>query len=205
MPNKGQKVLTIREKVYNEMKDAWEERKAELVARHNVTTLTGYAQALIERALRAEESEGRFEIINRFENHVMLRDYFLVKDADVMIKVEGDYATVYCQLDRTGKCPHVGFILSDPETIEKSKGYGLVLRRAPKSVPLDESVKLFEKVAKGSEEGEVSEKEFIDEADHYDYDDAEAREMLRDLCTAGEILVTRQSGSRYYFRRASPW
>jgi hypothetical protein len=205
MPGKGQKVLTIREKIYAEVKERWDKKKGELAARYNVTTLTGYAQALIERALRAEESEARFEIVNRFENHTLVRDYFLVRDADVVIRSGGDsrYATVYCELDKTGKCPHVGVVFSDPEVVERAKDYGLVLRRAPRSVPIDESIRIFEKAAEKSEGGEVSEKRFIDVAEKEGHEDEEeAREILRDLCAAAEVQVTREAGGAYFFAKA---
>ena len=204
MPGKGQRVLTIREKVYNDVKERWEGKKKELAARYNVTTLTGYAQALIQRALKAEESESRFEIVNRFENRTLVRDYFLVKDAEVVIRSPGGsgrYATVYCELDRTGKCPHVGVVLSDPEVVERAKDYGLVLRRAPRSVPIDESLRNCEKAAK-SGEGEVSEKRFADMAEKEGYEDeGEPKEMLRDLCASGDVRVTREAGDTYFFAK----
>lgn len=203
MPGRGQRVLTIREKVYNDVKKRWDQKKKELTARYNVSTLTGYAQSLIERALKAEQAESRFEIVNRFENHTLVRDYFLVKDADVVIRGGGNggrYATVYCELDKTGKCPHVGVVLADPEVVERAKDYGLVLRRAPRSVPIDESLRIFEKAAE--KEKEVSEKRFIDIADKEGYEgEEEAREMLRDLCAAAEVRVTRDAGGVYYFAR----
>ncbi|MDG7022557.1 MAG: hypothetical protein JRN07_04065 [Nitrososphaerota archaeon] len=204
MPGKRQRVLTIREKVYNDVKDRWEKKKQELTARYNVTTLTGYAQVLIERALRAEESEARFEIVNRFENHTMVRDYFLVRDADVVIRSGGSgrFATVYCELDRTGKCPHVGVVLSDPEVVERAKDYGLVLRRVPRSVPMDESLRIFEEALEKAGGEEVSEKRFADTAEKEGYEDEEgAREMLRDLCASGDARVTREAGGVHFFTK----
>jgi hypothetical protein len=204
MPGKGQRVLTIRERVYTQVKERWNQKRKELAARYNVTTLTGYAQALIERALKAEEAEARFEIVNRFENHTMVRDYFLVKDADVVIRSggKGRYATVYCELDKSGKCPHVGVVLADPEVVERAKNYGLVLRRAPRSVSIDESLRIFEKAAEKAEDGEVSEKKFTELAEKEGYEDEEgAREMLRDLCAVGDIRVTREASGVYHFAK----
>ena len=83
----------------------------------DIKSYTAYAQKLLERAIEQDVLEGRFEIKDRIENKVTVRDYFKLKDAEVLIK----QGKLYCMLDQTGDCDHVGFVLSDPSVIKRVK------------------------------------------------------------------------------------
>ncbi len=91
----------------------------------DIKSYTAYAQKLLERAIEQDVLEGRFEIKDRIENKVTVRDYFKLKDAEVLIK----QGKLYCMLDQTGDCDHVGFVLSDPSVIKRAKDLGVKLRK----------------------------------------------------------------------------
>ena len=122
---KGYVTIQIRESLQNKLKEAYELKKVDLFAKENIKSYSAYAQKLLERAIDQDILKGRFEIRNRFENTVTVRDYYRVKDADVTLK-EGK---VFCELDRSADCDHVGFVLSDPEIIKRAQQLGVKLRR----------------------------------------------------------------------------
>lgn len=202
---KGQKSLTLSQSLHSKLTEVWEKNQVKLEKRYSVSTFTGYAQQLIERGLEEDLLESRFEIVNRFENEIRVRDYFLVRDAVVKLNVEGPYAVVYCELDRTGKCPHVGYVLSDAEVLKAAKQHGVSLRRSPRSVGVEEAQERFEKALGSSSSGgeELSDKEFIEKViSQTSYDQAQAREMLKTLYSDYRIVISREHAGVYYFRRA---
>lgn len=123
---KGYQTIQIRESLQKKLKQAYETKKVDLFAKEDIKSYTAYAQKLLERAIDQDMLEGRFEIINKFENSVSVRDYYKVKDAEVTLKS----GKVFCELDHTSDCDHVGFILSDPEIIKRAQQLGVKLRRA---------------------------------------------------------------------------
>lgn len=199
---KGQKSLTLTESLHNNLTQCWERNEVKLSKKYGVTTFTGYAQHLIEKGLEDDLLETRFEIVNRFENEIRVRDYFLAKDAIVQLNVEGPYGTVFCALDKTGRCPHVGFVLSDSDVLKIVKERGISLRRSPKSIPLEEAAEIFERFV--GKKQEISDKEFIDKAtSNTDCDQAQAKEMLRMLYSDYRIVITQERAGTYYFRKAT--
>ena len=112
--------------VYAKLIDAYEKRKRDLIM-EDIKSYTAYAQRLLEKSIEQDTLEGRFRIADRYENTVVVRDYYRVKNAEVVIKS----GKLFCELDRTGDCDHVGFILSDPQVIKRAKELGVKLRRVP--------------------------------------------------------------------------
>lgn len=123
---KGYMTIQIRESLQNKLKEAYELKKVDLFAKENIKSYSAYAQKLLERAIDQDVLEGRFEIINKFENTVSVKDYYKMKEAEVTLKG----GKVFCELDHTSDCDHVGFILSDPEIIKRAQQLGVKLRKA---------------------------------------------------------------------------
>lgn len=198
---KGQKSVTLSESLHNSLTKSWEKNGEKLSKKYSVSTFTGYAQRLIEKGLEEDLLEKRFEIVNMFESEVRVRDYFLAKDALVNLNVQGPYATVFCTLDKTGRCPHVGFVLSEGQVLKVAKEKGITVRRSPRSVPMEEAGELFQKYIGKKEE--ISEKEFIDKVTtDTKYDQTQAKEMLRMLYSDYRIVITSQRSGVYYFKSA---
>jgi len=124
LPTKGYQTLTLKTKLFVKLMDAYERKKRDLIM-EDIKSYTAYAQKLLERAIEQDVLEGRFEIKDRIENKVTVRDYFKLKDAEVLIK----QGKLYCMLDQTGDCDHVGFVLSDPSVIKRAKDLGVKLRK----------------------------------------------------------------------------
>ena len=91
----------------------------------DIKSYTAYAQKLLERAIEQDVLEGRFEIKDRIENKVIVKDYYKLKDAEVLIK----HGKLFCMLDQAGDCDHIGFVLSDPSVVKRVKELGVKLRR----------------------------------------------------------------------------
>ena len=193
----GQKAIMVTEEFFGNINKVWQAKKGEIVTKYDVTTAAAFARKLIERGLREEEIDGRFEIVKRLDNGIIVRDYFLAKDAEITIAVEGPYGVLRCNLDNTGKCPHVGFVLSDPGLVNIAKERGLTLRRAPKSTSISEGIGYFKKFAGA---GEISDSDFIEKLrNETGMDELEAKELLKALYQYGDIRKTRVVGEKYYF------
>ena len=123
---KGYQTIQLRESLGKKLKDAYELKKVNLFAKEDIKSYTAYAQKLLERAIDQDILEGRFEIINKFESSVLVKDYYRMKEAEVTLKG----GKVFCELDHTSDCDHVGFILSDPEIIKRAQQLGVKLRKA---------------------------------------------------------------------------
>lgn len=126
---KGYSTIQIRESLQKKLKEAYELRKVDLFAKQDVKSYTAYAQRLLERAIDQDVLKGRFEIVNRYDDKVQIRDYFKVKDVEVSLSG----GRVYCEKDETGECIHTGYVLGDPETIRRAQELGIKLRKAETS------------------------------------------------------------------------
>lgn len=126
---KGYQTIQIPDALQNKLKQAYEVKKVELFSKENIKSYTAYAQKLLGKAIDLDILEGRFEIINRYDDRVELRDYFKVKDVEVSLKG----GRVFCEKDNTGECIHTGFVLGDAEIIRRANELGLKLRKAQKS------------------------------------------------------------------------
>jgi hypothetical protein len=124
LPTKGYQTITLKSTVFSMLVEAYEKRKRDLIM-EDIKSYTAYAQRLLESAIERDLLEGRFEMVGRYDNSVTVRDHYRVKEAEVGLKG----GKVFCQLDRSGDCDHVGFVLSDPETIKRAKQLGIKLRR----------------------------------------------------------------------------
>jgi hypothetical protein len=122
---KGYKTLQLREELHNKLVEAYEKRKQKLIM-ENIKSFTAFGQVLLERAIDAELLATRFEIVRMFEGTVVVRDYFRGKDAEVVIK----NGKVFCELDDSGSCDHVGFVLHDPLVVKIAQEKGVKLRKA---------------------------------------------------------------------------
>ena len=111
--------------MYAKLVDAYERKKRDLIM-EDIRSYTGYAQSLLERAIEQDALEGRFEIIAREDDKAVVKDYFRLKDAEIVIRG----GKVFCRLDETGDCDHVGFVLSDPAVVKRAKQLGVKLRKA---------------------------------------------------------------------------
>jgi hypothetical protein len=198
---KGQKSLSLAEELHGKLTASWQRNLSRLKKKYGVTTFTAYAQKLIERGLEEDLLESRFEIVSRFGGEVKVRDYFLQKDAFVRLNSEGPYSTVYCELDTTGNCPHVGFVLSDPGVVQAARDHGLVFRKSSKSIHVDEAWSLFERAI--GKRVEMSDKEFIDKVVSWGKSNpAEAKEMLQTLYVDYRIVISHRQSGIFFFRKA---
>ncbi len=127
MPTQKQGSITISLELFSKLRGTWEKNMSKLVAKHHVTTYSGYAGKLIDLGIEQDIVEERFEITNMFENTILLNDYFLVKqNIEIIIR----NAKLFCQEDKTGDCLHVGYVLSSPVIRKRAKELGVKLRRA---------------------------------------------------------------------------
>ena len=92
----------------------------------DIKSYTAYAQKLLDKAIEQETLEGRFQITDNIDDKIVVRDYYRVKNAEVQIKG----GRVYCLLDESSDCDHIGFVLSDPRVIKRAKELGVKLRKA---------------------------------------------------------------------------
>jgi len=125
LPTRGYQTITVKSTVYAKLVDAYERKKRDLIM-EDIRSYTGYAQSLLERAIEQDALEGRFEIIAREDDKAVVKDYFRLKDAEIVIRG----GKVFCRLDETGDCDHVGFVLSDPAVVKRAKQLGVKLRKA---------------------------------------------------------------------------
>lgn len=126
MPFKGYQTLTIKQSLHEKIVSTYEEKKRDLIM-DDIKSYSAYAQKLLEYALEQDTLEGRFRTLSFENNIVCVRDYFRQKDAEVEIK---EKSKVYCRLDETGDCDHVGFVLANPFVIKRAKELGVRLRKA---------------------------------------------------------------------------
>lgn len=126
MPTKGYQTLTLKSNVFAKLADAYEKKKRDLVM-EEIKSFTAYAQKILEKGIEQDVLEGRFEITERFENMVVVMDYFRGKHAEILINKRG---TLVCELDKKTNCDHVGFVLSDPSVIKRAEELGIKLRKS---------------------------------------------------------------------------
>lgn len=126
MPTKGYQTITLKSAIYAKLLDAYERKKRDLIM-VDIKSYTAYAQTLLEQAIEQDVLEGRFKILDLEGNIIHLKDYFRMKNVEVEII---EKSRVYCRLDETGSCDHVGFVLSNPSVIKRAKELGVKLRKA---------------------------------------------------------------------------
>jgi hypothetical protein len=124
MPTKGYQTLTLKAALFDRLVDAYEKKKQDLIM-EDIKSYTAYAQKLLEKAIEQDTIEGRFKITNMIEDKVIVRDYYRAKTAEVQIK----NGRVYCLLDESSDCDHVGYVLSDPVVLKRAKELGVKLRK----------------------------------------------------------------------------
>lgn len=75
--------------------------------------------------------ETRFETRSFYENRVVIRDYYEVLDFEVVIQEAPSTkeAMLYCEIERSHSCVHVGFAFSIPEVLEACQKKGLKVRK----------------------------------------------------------------------------
>ena len=88
----------------------------------DIKSYSAYAQQLLDFVIDQDIQEGRFKILSLDNNVVYLKDYFRMKDIEVEIR---EKSKVYCRLDETGNCDHVGFVLANPLVIKSAKELGV--------------------------------------------------------------------------------
>jgi hypothetical protein len=126
MPTRGYQTITVKNNVFAKLLDAYEKRKRDLIM-EDIKSYSAYAQQLLEFAIDQDIQEGRFKIISLDNNVVYLKDYYRMKDVEVEIR---ERSKVYCRLDQTGNCDHVGFVLANPLVIKRARELGVKLRKA---------------------------------------------------------------------------
>ena len=80
----------------------------------------------LEKAIEQDTIEGRFEIRSFDGDSILVKDYFKGKDAEVVIR----QSRLFCRLDESGDCDHVGYVLSDPTVLKRANQLGVKLRKA---------------------------------------------------------------------------
>ena len=91
----------------------------------DIKSYTAYAQKLLEKAIEQDMFEGRFEILTFDGDMVLVKDHYKLKSAEVVIR----QSRLYCRLDESGDCDHVGYVLSDPFVLKRAKELGVTLRK----------------------------------------------------------------------------
>jgi hypothetical protein len=125
MPKYGYQTLTLKSSLIEKLVEAYEKKKRDLIM-EDIKSYTAYAQKLLDKAIEQDTLEGRFAITDWIDDKVVVRDYYKVKNAEVQIKG----GKVYCLLDESGDCDHVGYVLSDPRVVKRAKELGVKLRKA---------------------------------------------------------------------------
>lgn len=125
MPTKGYQTLTLKSEVFEKLVGAYEKKKRDLIM-EDIKSYTAYAQKLLEKAIEQDSIEGRFEIQSMEGDVIQLKDYYKMKNVELVIKQN----KVYCRSDESGDCDHVGFVLSDPHVLKRATELGVKLRKA---------------------------------------------------------------------------
>lgn len=116
----------MRTELVRKLIETYEGKKRDLVM-EDIKSYSAYAQKLLERAIEQDTIEGRFQFVSVEDNTVLVKDYLKAKTAEVVIN---EKSKVYCRLDATGECEHVGYVLSEPSVIKRAKELGVKLRKA---------------------------------------------------------------------------
>jgi hypothetical protein len=127
MPGKTQGVITISKGLDDRLNEIYNRKRVELFSKHDIRSKTAYAQRLLERGLLQDDIQGYYEIVDQLDDVVHVKDY---RKRERIIAVEIRSGKVFCELDQTGNCDHVGYILANPYIIQKAKEKGLKLSRA---------------------------------------------------------------------------
>ena len=125
MPKSGYQTLTLRGALFDKLVSAYESKKRDLIM-EDIKSYTAYAQKLLEKAIEQDTIEGRFEIRSFDGDSILVKDYFKRKDAEVVIR----QSRLFCRLDESGDCDHVGYVLSDPTVLKRANQLGVKLRKA---------------------------------------------------------------------------
>lgn len=125
MPTKGYKTITIRSAVFDKLVNVYEKKKRDLIM-EDIKSYSAYAQKLLEFALDQDTLEGRFRMLSLDGNLIEMRDYFRQKDTRVEIM---EKRKLYCRLDETDSCEHVGYVLANPSVVKRAKELGVKLRK----------------------------------------------------------------------------
>jgi len=125
MPKSGYQTLTLRGALFDKLVSAYESKKRDLIM-EDIKSYTAYAQKLLEKAIEQDTIEGRFEIRSFDGDSILVKDYFKGKDAEVVIR----QSRLFCRLDESGDCDHVGYVLSDPTVLKRANQLGVKLRKA---------------------------------------------------------------------------
>lgn len=126
MPTRGYQTITVKDSLFAKLLDAYEKRKRDLIM-EDVKSYSAYAQQLLDFAIDQDIAEGRFKITSLDNKVVYMKDYYRMKDVEVEIR---EKSKVYCRMDETGNCDHVGFVLANPLVIKRAKVLGVKLRKA---------------------------------------------------------------------------
>ncbi|HXQ92903.1 MAG TPA: hypothetical protein VN739_07830 [Nitrososphaerales archaeon] len=125
MPTKGYQTITLKTSIFDKLVEAYERKKRDLIM-EDIKSYTAYAQKLLEKAIEQDSIEGRFEIQGRQDDTIQVKDYYKLRNAEVVFRQN----KVYCRLDESGDCDHVGFVLSDPGVVRRATELGVRLRKA---------------------------------------------------------------------------
>ena len=125
MPTKGYQTITLKTSIFDKLVEAYEKEKRDLIM-EDIKSYTAYAQKLLEKAIEQDTIEGRFGILSMDGDAIQVKDYYKMKNAEVIIRQN----KVFCRLDGSGDCDHVGFVLSDPHVIKRASEVGVRLRKA---------------------------------------------------------------------------
>lgn len=118
MPKSGFKSITVSEYVYKKFFDAYTKSRKDLEMK-GITSFSGYLTSMMEELMRKHEVFARYapmiEKVTTDDNRVVLKDNKKNRIAEVQIKGN----ELYCLLDESGDCVHVGFVYSLPEVYKR--------------------------------------------------------------------------------------
>ena len=121
MPYKGYKAVTISEEAYNRLKQAYQKETADQKVKLSLSKWTEkYLWGVIERSEAWRDYMPYLEAQNIEDSGILLKDNRLSKLVQLRLH-DGD---LYCDVDCSSDCVHVGFAWAIPEVYKIMKAHG---------------------------------------------------------------------------------
>jgi hypothetical protein len=127
MPDKGWNSIAVREKAKQHFEQMYEERKHELLDR-GIRSFSGFMQEVLSDVIEQDEVLKRYGPL--LQNHgideqsgtILIKDNRIKRIAELVIR---DGEELYCKLDDTNNCVHIGYAWAIPKLYRTMMEYGM--------------------------------------------------------------------------------
>ena len=122
MPKPGFKSYSLKEELYNSLKEKFKQNEQELRMR-GITSISAYFSFLISQNITESKSKKPYkstlEEIKIIANKVIIKDNMINRIVELTIS-DGK---IFCELDKKSNCMHVGFAYSLPNIYKLLKWF----------------------------------------------------------------------------------